>query len=428
MLRFFIALVQLIALTLARSSSGSRSLVIFDQRLIDLDDYSVFLGNLKDRSFELSYAPVTNDSTPIELFEGEDRRYDNLILFPIKSRHFNKQLSADRLLHFFSEGGEILAITSPNGVADNVRIFLNQLGIFPSPKNFQLRNFFQDNSEVVLHLPASKVLNEYVVPKSDGEVIYEGSAALLGVSDLIIPMLQAPRTSFSEDSQKHGEKWTIGSQGYLVASFQSLENSRLSWVGSLEFFSNKNSASNEHFIQELTKWTFDEKAVVKVVDSNHAHSSGLEYSDSPYKIKDEVFYDVSLSEWDGTTWVPFITEDVQFELRMVDPYYRITMKSKEESSPTFQTYTTGNFNLPDHHGIFTFIVDYKRSGLSFFTDKDVKAIRHLANDEYPRSWVITNSWVYLTAIYAVIFTWVIFVALFLGVKKSVNVPVEKKTN
>ncbi|CEP60391.1 dolichyl-diphosphooligosaccharide-protein glycotransferase LALA0_S01e09692g [Lachancea lanzarotensis] len=428
MLGLLIALVQLIAFTQAKSSSGSRSLVIFDQRLIYLDDYSVFLGSLKERSFELDYAPVTNDSTPVELFDGEARRYDNLIVFPIKSRHFNKQLSAEKLLNFYNEGGEIMAITTPDGVADNVRVFLNQLGIFPSPKNYQLRDYFQDNSELVLHLPASKVLNEHVVPKNDGEIVYQGSAALLGDSDLIIPVLQAPRTSYSEDGQKQGGKWTIGSQGYLAASFQTLKNTRLSWVGSVDLFSDKNSDSNKHFVQELTKWTFKEKSVVEVVCSNHAHSNGLDYSDVPYKIKDEVVYNISLREWEGEKWVPFVADDIQFELRMVDPYYRITLTPIGDSSFTFQTYTTSKFNLPDHHGIFTFVVDYKRSGLSFFTDKDVKAIRHLANDEYPRSWVITNSWVYLTAIYSVIFTWVIFVALFVGVKKSANVPIEKKTN
>ncbi|SCU94607.1 LAME_0F08152g1_1 [Lachancea meyersii CBS 8951] len=427
MLKVLIFFVQLISLTQAKPSSGSRSLVIYDKRLTDLDDYSIFFSNLEERSYHLDYAPVSNGSAVVELFSGEEKLYDNLIVFPVKSRHFNKQLPAERLLDFFNDGGEILVMTSPNGVADNIRIFLNQLGIYPSPRNYELKDYFHVDDNGLVRLSGNDVLNQHVVPKSDQDVLYEGSAALLGSSDLIIPVLHAPRTSFTEDVQKQGDKWTVGSQGYVMASFQSLRNSRLTWVGSDSFFSNKYSAPNQQFAQELIKWTFDEKSVVKAVLSRHSHSNGLEYADSPYKIKDEVVYDIGLTEWNGASWVPFIADDIQFELRMVDPYYRITLKPKYSPSEV-QMYTTGNFNLPDHHGIFTFIVGYKRSGLSFFTEKDVKAIRHLANDEYSRSWDITNSWVYLTAIYSVIIVWVVFVALFMGIKRKSLVPIEKKTN
>ncbi|SCU88998.1 LADA_0E13146g1_1 [Lachancea dasiensis] len=427
-LKLLFAWIQVIAIAQAKSSSGSKTLIVYDQRVTALEEYSVVFNSLKDRSFDIHYTAIGNDSTPIELFDGESRDYDKLIIFPTRSRHFNRQLPANKLLAFLNNGGDVLAMTSPDGVADNVRVFLNQLGIYPSPKNFVLKDYMHatddDNS---LLLSSSSILNEHVVTKGNYELKYKGSAALLDNSELIIPVLQAPRTSFTEDSQKANEKWTVGTQGYAAVSFQSLYNSRVSWVGSDSFFSDRSSSPNSQFVDELMKWTFSEKSVLKSVGGSHVHLSGLDYADVPYKINDQVVYKIGLSEWNGEFWVPFMADDVQLELRMIDPYYRITLVPNT-STDCVQYYSSGEINLPDHHGIFTFSVNYMRSGLSFVSERDVKAIRHLANDEYPRSWEITNSWVYLTAIYSVIGAWSIFVVLFLGIQGRKDVTVEKKNN
>ncbi|CUS21944.1 LAQU0S04e04434g1_1 [Lachancea quebecensis] len=422
-----IFLMPISTLVEAKPAFGTRTLVIYDQKLTELDNYSTFLNNLKQRSHELSYRAIGNDSTPISLFRGEDKLYDNLIVYPIRSRHFNKQLSVENLLSFFSKGGQVLTITSPEGLSDNVRLFLNQLGMFPSPRNYYLNDYYHGDENNTLHLTKGESLNEHVVPLGEYDLVYKGAAALLDNRQLIIPVLQAPKTSFSVDSKQSDEIWTAGSEGYLAAAFQSLRNTRLAWVGSEVFFSNEFSANNGRFVEQLTKWAFAEKAVIKSVGSSHQHIGGAGYLESPYKVKDSVVYDIGLSEWDGSSWSPFTADDIQFELKMIDPYYRITLLPSETSNEA-QYYTTGNFSLPDHHGIFTFLVDYKRAGLSFITEKDVRAIRHLANDEYLRSWDITNSWVYLTSIYSVITVWVLFVGLYLSLRKPKTVETEKKNN
>lgn len=350
-----------------------------------------------------------------------------MIVYPVRSRHFNKQLSVENLLDFFSSGGQVLTVTSPEGLSDNIRSFLNQLGIYPSPRNYYVNDYYHGDENNTLYLKKGKSLNDYVVSPGDYNLVYKGAAALLDNRQLIIPVLQAPKTSFALDSKQSNEEWTIGSEGYLAAAFQSLRNTRLAWVGSEVFLSDKFSASNGRFAEELTKWTFGEKAVLKSVGFTHHHASGASYLESPYKVKDSIVYKIGFSEWNGSSWGPFTSDDVQFELRMIDPYYRITLLPSETSSDA-QYYTTGNFSLPDHHGIFTFLVDYKRAGLSFITEKDVRAIRHLANDEYLRSWDITNSWVYLTSIYSVITVWVLFVVLYLSLRKPKTVETGKKNN
>ena len=88
------------------------------------------------------------------------------------------------------------------------------------------------------------------------------------------------------------------------------------------------------------------------------------------------------------------------------------------------------FTIPDHHGMFTFELDYKRPGLSFLNDKRIVAVRHLANDEYKRSWEITNAWMYVASAGFVVIAWLVFVTIFLFIgdeKKVERKELEKET-
>lgn len=421
---FFFALCSIVN---AASVHGSNTLVLYDERLCTLSDYSSLFNSLEERSYKLDYLSVGNGSVTVELFEGEHRLYNNLVIFPIKGKTLNRQVTVKTLLDFSNDGGDILTITSPEGVPDSVRVFLNQLGIYPSPKDHNLLDNFQATIDV-LKVSPRELKNSFIFESSSDEyfLFENASAALLDNREQLIPVLAAPKTSFT--SGKGKEAWAAASQGFLVAAFQNLNNARVAWVGSSDFFKDQNQEANSAFIQELLKWTFREKSVIKSTGSFHSHVDGTSYNEVPYKIKDAVKYEVGFSEWNGQKWVPFLANDIQFELKMIDPYYRLTLRPSRKNEEG-QFYTTGDFNLPDHHGVFTFQTDYKRPGLSFITISDVKAIRHLAHDEYPRSWEITNARVYLSAIFAVIFAWIIFVIFFVTTSRVSNtVTAHKKNN
>ena len=44
-----------------------------------------------------------------------------------------------------------------------------------------------------------------------------------------------------------------------------------------------------------------------------------------YRIKDELYYAVTMEEWTGEQWVKYLGEDVQVEFVMLDPYVRKTL-------------------------------------------------------------------------------------------------------
>ena len=419
----------------AKSAIGSRTLVVFDDRIDDLSNYSNFFNLLKDHDFDVTTLELSDKSTKINLFEKDTRLYDNLILFPVKGKLYSKQLAAKKLIHFNEDGGNIIALTIPKVSSDPIHLYLNQLGIYPSPRTQSLKDLFQDNSD--LQFLAQDSINNQIIYSGNNNTLFNFgdsvSAALLDNREQIIPLFKSSNTSFTSGNKTREINWTDGTQGYLIAGFQNLINSRSLWLGSVKFLSNNYFNQNSDLINDLIKWTFQEKNVIKMTNINHYHSdSHLSYDQLPYKVNDNITYNIALSEWDGSKWIPFITNDLQFELRQIDPYYRITMIAQGISpiDSNSELYSTGNFKLPNRHGMFTFLTNYQRSGLSFIHESDVKAIRHLANDEYPRSFEIPNAWVYLASIATVIISFIAFVLFFITSPASVSEGVTnaKKTN
>ncbi|CCE64734.1 hypothetical protein TPHA_0I02300 [Tetrapisispora phaffii CBS 4417] len=431
MLHVFLLLLSLCSFIQAASVRSSKTLVLYDERITELKKYFKYFESLNSRSYEIDYLKIKNSTSSVDLFENEYNTYDNLIIFPIKGKHLNKLVPVKSLLKFYENGGDILAITSPDAVVDSVRLFLNELGIYPSPKDYRLVDY-SSKSSTDIEISTNELQSKVVFSTTEDKLLRFGNAgaALLDNREQIVPILRAPRGSVTvstSEKKKNDEPWTVGSQGYLASGFQSLINARATWVGSQDLFNDKNSKENNDFVQEVSKWTFREKAIIKSFGFNHKHADGTTYARTPYKVKDDVVYEIGLAEWKGDKWEPYMADDIQFELRLVDPYYRLTL-TPSYIKKGVQYYTTGEFKLPDHHGVYTFITEYKRNGISFISESDVKAIRHLANDEFARSFEISNAWVYITSIYGVIISWVLFIFLFVIISIQKKVTVEKKKN
>jgi len=98
-------------------------------------------------------------------------------------------------------------------------------------------------------------------------------------------------------------------------------------------------------------------------------------------------------------------------LIQLDPYYRLFL-THSTASPNSTTYST-TLLLPDRHGVYTLSLVYKRPGLTFLEEKTTITVRHMAHDEYARSWEISSAWVYMTGLASIIIGWICFVAIWL---------------
>jgi oligosaccharyltransferase complex subunit beta len=77
-----------------------------------------------------------------------------------------------------------------------------------------------------------------------------------------------------------------------------------------------------------------------------------------------------------------------------------------------------DFKCPDQHGIFNFLVNYKRPFYNNIVEKNTVTVRHFAHDEWPRSFVISGAWPWIAGIGATVTGWLAFCAIWLYSKPA----------
>lgn len=129
-------------------------------------------------------------------------------------------------------------------------------------------------------------------------------------------------------------------------------------------------------------------------------------------------YEINLSEWRDDGWSPFCAADMQFEAVMLDPYIRHSLQAEPPSSGGNSCKLVSHFRLPDHYGVFTFKVDYKRHGYTWLEETDTVQVRPFRHDQYPR--FLSAAYPYYTSVFSLIGVWVVFSAVFIWNKQIVD--------
>lgn len=404
------------------SLNANQVLVVFDPALTENPQQAAELFHLNEN---YNVSTIAYSEKDADLFLGESALFHHIVFLPStkKLAALKSIVNKHQLLDFFNKGGNVVAVSlAKHTVPEEVRAFLGQAGIFPAPKAYAVDSHFDS-----VQVNSSNVANSVVYPQV-APGAYVGSAALLSNSPHVIPLVTAPKLSFCADPKEEvltkDNTWTVGEQGFLAAAFQGLNNGRVAWFGSLDLVN-----------QSVLLWVFQERGVLKLQFVQHYKTLEPGHTNRTlYRIKDDVYYTVGVSEYVDGQWVPYVpaADDVlQLSFKMLDPYQRLNLTllgpgSSTENGPEDLSIFYVEFTLPDHHGMFTFELDYKRPGLSFIDDKRIVAVRHLANDEYRRSWEITNAWMYMSSAGLVVTAWVVFVALFMFIGPAKVGSTEKK--
>jgi oligosaccharyltransferase complex subunit beta len=139
-------------------------------------------------------------------------------------------------------------------------------------------------------------------------------------------------------------------------------------------------------------------------------------------------YSISLSEYSWDNWGPFFVppgDELQLEFSMLSPFHRLRLfpTTSTADASTFSV----SFVLPDQHGIFNFKVNYKRPFLTNIDEKNTVSVRHFAHDEWPRSYVISGAWPWLSGIFATVTGFLAFSAVWMYSKPTSAAGPVKKT-
>ncbi|KAK3363446.1 Dolichyl-diphosphooligosaccharide--protein glycosyltransferase subunit WBP1 [Lasiosphaeria hispida] len=438
-----------VAAVSAISTTGDRLLVVLDD-VAEKAGYSKFFGDLESRGFKLTFE--TPKSETLSLFRLGERAYDHVIVFPSKAKGLGPNLTPSILLDFLNANGNILVTLSSGSAAPNSLVsFLAELDIqLPTERTGLAVDHFNydsisapDTHDVLVLSPPGPVRpdikNFFSVGAPADQLLAfpHGLGVTLGAGELLAPILRAPRTAYSYNPKEQAEVvddlFAAGEQLALVSTMQARNSARFALVGSVEMLRDswfdaevkKIGATkavktfNREFAKRVSGWTFQETGVLRVnwIEHHLDEVSALNESNPAiYRIKNDVTYTISLSEWSWDTWTAFTvpTNDVlQLEFSMLSPFHRVALGLDPSHSTPEATAYTASIKLPDQHGIFNFKVNYKRPFLTNVEEKNTVSVRHMAHDEWPRSFAISGAWPWIAGIAATVAGWVGFVALWM---------------
>ncbi|KAI1403227.1 Dolichyl-diphosphooligosaccharide-protein glycosyltransferase 48kDa subunit [Hypoxylon fuscum] len=450
LLSFFVLLFA--AWVHAISSSGNRLLVVLED-VAEKEGYSQFLGDLEGRGFQVNYETPKSDS--LSLFHLGEKSYDHVLFLPTKSKGLGPNLTPKILLDFINANGNILlALSASQPAPTSLVSLLLELDIHlpPDRQGLVVDHFNYDVTSApekhdVLLLPAPGALRpdvkDFFNPVStNGEVIAfsNGMGQTLGQGELLTPILRAPSTAYSYNPKEQAEivddLFASGAQLSLVSTMQARNSARFTVVGSAELLSDKwfdakvkkvgekkeIGTLNREFAKRVAGWTFKEMGVLRVNwVEHHLNEPGQSNASNPkiYRIKNDVTYSISLSEYSWDKYIPFTvpsSDELQLEFSMLSPFYRLQLHPtiSSEDSTTY----SASFKLPDQHGIFNFKVNYKRPFYTNVEEKNTVSVRHFAHDEWTRSFDISGAWPWIAGIAATVTGWLAFCALWLYSKPA----------
>ncbi|KAF2469261.1 Dolichyl-diphosphooligosaccharide-protein glycosyltransferase 48kDa subunit [Lindgomyces ingoldianus] len=455
-------LLVLLGVAQALSSSGRKLLVVLEEAA-EKERFGGFFGDLEARGFHLTFE--SPKSTSLSLLKHGERAYDHLLLLPAKSKGLGPALTANQLLEFMKkEGNILLTLSGDHATPTAVQSLLLELDIhLPSDRTSLVVDHFNYDGESakdkhdVLLVPYPKASRPDVKNYFSGEGVIAVPRAVgqtLGnESPLLAPILRAPSTAYSYNPKDEADivedPFAVGEQLNLVSTLQAHNSARLTILGSAEMLQDAwfeamaslngkaVKTANRDFVAKVSEWAFKETGVLRVGKMVHylnegtgkkSNSSAALPQNNPkiYRIKNDVSFQVPISEYSHTHWTPFTpppSDSVQLEFSMLSPFHRLPLSPLSQTANS--TLYGVSFKTPDQHGIFNFRINYRRPFLTNVEVKEQVTVRHFAHDEWPRSWQISGAWVWIAGIWVTVAGWVGFVAIWLYSSPAVGAA--KKT-
>ncbi|PPJ54291.1 hypothetical protein CBER1_06566 [Cercospora berteroae] len=452
-------LLGIVAFVSALSAEGSKLLVVIDEDA-DKTQYAQFWSDLAERGFDISYRSPKD--TSLSLLQHGVPAYSHLLLLPSKLKALGPALTPNQIVEFVNLGSNVLlALSSEQAVPAFISSLLLELDIsLPADRTSLVVDHFNYDSKTaaekhdVLLLPSpspskQEVKNFFGV---DGLIAFPHAVGqVLGnASPLLASVLKAPSTAYiynpKEDAEGVEDPFATGSQISLVTAFQARNSARFTVLGSAESLQDKwfdatvqlpgnkkaEKSSNKAFAQKVSAWTFKELGVLQVKTIKHylnegsqrgiantTEVAGIDLNPSIYRIKNDVHYEIEVAEWENDHWAPFhppAGDHLQLEFSMLSPFHRLNLQSKGQTANT--TIYQAEFKTPDQHGIFNFFVEYRRPFFTSLEEKRTVTVRHFAHDEWPRSFVISAAWPWISGIWVTVGGFIVFVLVWLYSKPA----------
>ncbi|KAJ4963775.1 hypothetical protein NE237_023714 [Protea cynaroides] len=429
-LLIFMTLVSLLPLLSCSFSSENptdrRILVLLDDFAIK-SSHSIFFKSLQTQGFELDFKLA--DDPKLTLQRYGQYLYDGMILFSPTIERFGGVLDLAAILDFVDSGHDLI-VSADASASDLIRDIATECGVEfdedPAAMVIDHTSYAVSETEGDHTLIASDdfIQSDAILGKKimEAPVLFQGVGHTLNPANgLVLKVLSASPSAFSANpkSKLSTPPSLTGSAISLVSVVQARNNARILISGSLSLFSNRllrsgvqkagssirlERSGNEQFVTELSKWVFHERGHLKAVNVRH-HKVGETDEPAIYRINDVVEYSVEMYEWSGTSWVPYIADDVQMQFYMMSPYVLKTLSTDQKG------HYFSSFKVPDVYGVFQFKVEYNRLGYTSLSLSKQIPVRPFKHNEYER--FITTAFPYYGASFSTMAGFFIFTIVYL---------------
>ncbi|XP_022744946.1 dolichyl-diphosphooligosaccharide--protein glycosyltransferase 48 kDa subunit-like isoform X1 [Durio zibethinus] len=400
----FVALISIFLPFLCNSFSPEsptdrRVLVLLDDFAIK-SSHSLYFNSLKSRGFDLDFKLA--DDPKIALQRYGQYLYDALILFCPSTERFRGSIDLAAIINFVDSGHDLIIAADANA-SDLIREVATECGVDfdEDPLSMVIDHTSYAVSETEgdhTFIASDDFIKSDVIfgsKKIDAPVLFQGIGHSLNpANSLVLKVLSASPSAYSANpkSKLSTPPLLTGSAISLVSIVQARNNARILITGSLSMFSNRlfrsgvhksgsptkhEKSGNEQFFTELSKWVFHERGHLKAVNVKH-HKVGETNEPALYRINDELEYSVEIYEWSGTSWEPYIADDVQLQFYLMSPYVLKTLSNNKNG-----LYST-SFKVPDVYGVFQFKVEYQKLGYTSLSLSKQIPVRPYRHNEYER--------------------------------------------
>ncbi|XWS39833.1 hypothetical protein CRYUN_Cryun18bG0088400 [Craigia yunnanensis] len=376
-----------------------RVLVLLDDFAIK-SSHSLYFNSLKSRGFDLDFKLA--DDPKIALQRYGQYLYDALILFCPSIDRFGGSIDLPAITNFVDSGHDLIIAADANA-SDLIRDVATESGVDfdedPLAMVIDHTSYAVSETEGDHTLIASDdfIKSDVILgsKKIDAPVLFQGIGHSLNpANSMVLKVLSASSSAYSANpkSKLSTPPSLTGSAISLISIVQARNNARILITGSLSMFSNRffrsgvqkagsptkhEKSGNEQFLTELSKWVFHERGHLKAVNVKH-HKIGETDEPALYRINDELEYLVEIYEWSGTSWEPYISDDVQVQFYMMSPYVLKTLSNEKNG-----LYST-SFKVPDVYGVFQFKVEYQKLGYTSLSLSKQIPVRPYRHNEYER--------------------------------------------
>ncbi|KAJ7577529.1 oligosaccharyl transferase beta subunit [Mycena floridula] len=427
MLRFlsFVALLLSLASLLdAKSSTGDSVLVVVDPK--QKNDYSIFFDGLTANGYTLTYRDPKQDN-PL-LIEDDIPSFAHVVMFATDTKIFAKDITPQALVKLLAGNTNLLIALSQK--QNFLTSLASEFSLILPPPGTPLLSYFPERKDPPTVIPIDVASSAPMLTKNTPPVWFSGLPFALGDNPLLVPILNAPPESFASDadsgpdalvdaSQRGGEGLWAGSQLSVAAGFQTIEGGRVAWVGGAELFSNKFAnkevskgvkSGNTQFARDIAAWAFQESLVLRIDNTTH-HLVNATEPNELYTTNDKIVYSAHISRYNAekSTWEPYsdIT-DLQMEFTMLDPHIRTALRPVRGQPGQYSV----TFRAPDRHGVFKFVINYKRKGWTHLYSSTTVPVVPPRHDGYPR--FLSAAWPYYAGAMSTSLGFLLFSAIWLA--------------